>query len=127
MKRMSEFYFDVNQWEEDLAREQESEGSSGKKRKRPTKKDLVSRPRGPQRDAQLFCFRRGLRSRNVSRRLPKLLGCVLEDFTPVHYLKFSKMLVTGLRVTSFVVLPLPNAVDNELPKAIRHLYIRHFF
>lgn len=43
MKRMSEFYFDVNKWEEDLAREHEqSEETSGKKRKRPTKKDLVS-------------------------------------------------------------------------------------
>jgi len=43
MKRMSEFYFDVNKWEEDLATQQEGEGS-GKKRKRPTKKDLVCRP-----------------------------------------------------------------------------------
>lgn len=42
MKRMSEFYFDVNRWEEDLAKQQEGEGSSGKKKKRPTKKDLVS-------------------------------------------------------------------------------------
>lgn len=43
MKRMSEFYFDVNKWEEDLAKQQvEGEGSSGKKKKRPTKKDLVS-------------------------------------------------------------------------------------
>jgi hypothetical protein len=50
-KRMSEFYFDVNKWEEDLAKrggrlmgeegEQEDDGT-GKKRKRPTKKDLVS-------------------------------------------------------------------------------------
>ena len=43
MKRMSEFYFDVNKWEEDIAQQHEQEeGSSGKKRKRPTKKDLVS-------------------------------------------------------------------------------------
>ena len=47
---MSEFYFDVNKWEEDLAKrggsimaeEGEDEAGSGKKRKRPTKKDLVS-------------------------------------------------------------------------------------
>ncbi|KAF5325134.1 hypothetical protein D9619_010056 [Psilocybe cf. subviscida] len=48
-KRMSEFYFDVNKWEEDLAKrggrlmgeegEQEDDGT-GKKRKRPSKKDL---------------------------------------------------------------------------------------
>lgn len=46
---MSEFYFDVNKWEEDLAKrggrlmgEEGEEGEeSGKKRKRPSKKDLV--------------------------------------------------------------------------------------
>jgi len=43
--RMSEFYFDVNAWEQQLA---EQGGSiqgpeEGRKRKRPTKKDLVSR------------------------------------------------------------------------------------
>jgi len=42
MKRMSEFYFDVNKWEEDLAMEHEQSEASGKKRKRPTKKDLVN-------------------------------------------------------------------------------------
>jgi len=49
-KRMSEFYFDVGKWEEDLAKrggsiraeEGDEEGGSGKKRKRPSKKDLVS-------------------------------------------------------------------------------------
>jgi hypothetical protein len=48
-KRMSEFYFDVNKWEEDLAKrggrlmgEEGEEGEeAGKKRKRPSKKDLV--------------------------------------------------------------------------------------
>ena len=48
---MSEFYFDVNKWEEDLAKRggsimaeegDDEEAGSGKKRKRPTKKDLVS-------------------------------------------------------------------------------------
>ena len=47
---MSEFYFDVGKWEEDLAKrggsiraeEGDEEGGSGKKRKRPSKKDLVS-------------------------------------------------------------------------------------
>ena len=50
-KRMSEFYFDVNKWEEDLAKRggsimaeegDDEEAGTGKKRKRPTKKDLVS-------------------------------------------------------------------------------------
>ena len=65
MKRMSEFYFDVSKWEEDLAARQEDEGGSGKKRKRPTKKDLVSRP-GDFYDTNLICllFRRDSRSRN---------------------------------------------------------------
>ena len=51
-KRMSEFYFDVGKWEEDLARRggrlmaeegdpTGEEGAREKKRKRPSKKDLV--------------------------------------------------------------------------------------
>ena len=43
-KRMSQVYFDVGAWEKELEQrkvEEEAEGS-GKKRKRPTKKDLVS-------------------------------------------------------------------------------------
>ena len=44
-KRMSEFYFDVNAWENDVAQrklEEAQEEEEGRKRKRPTKKDLVS-------------------------------------------------------------------------------------
>lgn len=42
MKRMSEFYFDVNAWENQIAEEKsQEEEANGKKRKRPTKKDLV--------------------------------------------------------------------------------------
>lgn len=45
MKRMSEFYFDVNAWEQQLAQDDaEEEEGNGKKRKRPTKKDLVRFP-----------------------------------------------------------------------------------
>lgn len=42
-KRMSEFYFDVNAWESERAQEQEEAAVEGndKKRKRPSKKDLV--------------------------------------------------------------------------------------
>lgn len=43
-KRMSEFYFDVGAWEKQRARDteaEEAEAAAGKKRKRPTKKDLV--------------------------------------------------------------------------------------
>lgn len=45
-KRMSEFYFDVNAWEQDVAhrKEEEEEGADGKKRKRLSKKDLVRSP-----------------------------------------------------------------------------------
>ncbi|PIL29161.1 hypothetical protein GSI_09210 [Ganoderma sinense ZZ0214-1] len=42
-KRMSEFYFDVNAWESDVAQrklEEAQEEEEGRKRKRPTKKDL---------------------------------------------------------------------------------------
>ena len=41
-KRMSEVYFDVGAWEKELEQRQAEEESSGKKRKRPSKKDLVS-------------------------------------------------------------------------------------
>lgn len=44
-RRMSEMYFDVNQWEQEVAERKEQERQdelNGKKRKRPSKKDLVS-------------------------------------------------------------------------------------
>lgn len=41
-RRMSEAYFDVGQWEQDVEQRNEQEEADGKKRKRPTKKDLVS-------------------------------------------------------------------------------------
>ena len=47
MKRMSSVYFDMGQWEQDVAqrKEQEDEDAAyGKKRKRPSKKDLVRPP-----------------------------------------------------------------------------------
>ncbi|KAI3612037.1 hypothetical protein WG66_016190 [Moniliophthora roreri] len=40
MKRMSEFYFDVNAWEQQRALQNEEEETEGKKRKRPSKKDV---------------------------------------------------------------------------------------
>lgn len=44
-KRMSEFYFDVNAWEQEVEKrklEEAQEEEAGRKRKKPTKKDLVS-------------------------------------------------------------------------------------
>lgn len=40
-KRMSEVYFDVGAWEKELEQRQAEEEGNGKKRKRPSKKDLV--------------------------------------------------------------------------------------
>lgn len=40
-KRMSSVYFDVNAWEAELEQRYDEEAMNGKKRKRPTKKDLV--------------------------------------------------------------------------------------
>jgi len=40
-KRMSQFYFDVGAWEEQLE-QQDAAGEEGKKKRKPTKKDLVS-------------------------------------------------------------------------------------
>lgn len=45
-RRMSEAYFDVGQWEKDLEQRKEEEAES-KKRKKPTKKDLVRFMLGP--------------------------------------------------------------------------------
>ncbi|KIK23931.1 hypothetical protein PISMIDRAFT_678638 [Pisolithus microcarpus 441] len=42
MKRMSEFYFDTGAWEKEIEERQREEKDGGKKRKRPSKKDLVS-------------------------------------------------------------------------------------
>jgi hypothetical protein len=44
MKRMSSVYFNMEQWEQEVAQRKEQEdndAANGKKRKRPTKKDLV--------------------------------------------------------------------------------------
>ncbi|TFK52813.1 hypothetical protein OE88DRAFT_1301237 [Heliocybe sulcata] len=40
MKRMSEVYFDMTEWEQQVAMQKEEEEREGKKRKKPTKKDL---------------------------------------------------------------------------------------
>lgn len=40
-KRMSEFYFDVNAWEQDVEARKAQEDAEGKKKKKLTKKDLV--------------------------------------------------------------------------------------
>ena len=91
---MSEFYFDVGKWEEDLSRRGRKlmaeegdpageEGTRKRKRKRPSKKDLVCVLH------ILFLFfvafkksffpsrRIGLKNRKISRNLLKQLGCVL--------------------------------------------------
>ena len=80
-KRMSEFYFDVNKWQEDVAERKLEEEADGKKRKRPSKKDLV---------CPLFSFagintflihqnlRKGTRSRRKRRNWLRRLGCVHE-------------------------------------------------
>jgi len=46
-KRMSEVYFDVNAWEKEVEERYQEDDASGKKRKRPTKKDLVRFPLHP--------------------------------------------------------------------------------
>ena len=80
MKRMSQFYFDVDEWQKQLELEQAEEEAAGKKRKKPTKKDLVS----------VFfrfvllrlCFlltllcRICIRRRRSKRSLPRQPGCV---------------------------------------------------
>lgn len=38
---MSSFYFDMDEWQKDVEKRYEEEAETGKKRKKPTKKDLV--------------------------------------------------------------------------------------
>lgn len=81
MKRMSQFYFDVSAWEQQVADDKEEEEVNGKKRKRPTKKDLVCFLGAGVRSLVLiaFFFRNGLRNRRSRRRLRKRLGCGHSD------------------------------------------------
>lgn len=44
MKRMNSVFFDMDAWQQNLEQENAEEEESGKKRKKPTKKDLVSLP-----------------------------------------------------------------------------------
>jgi hypothetical protein len=90
-KRMSEFYFDVGAWEKEVAERYEAEADAGgKKRKRPTKKDLVwvySRP-------LCFCyltpaFRNGTKSRKNKRRLRRPLGSVRDTCQCCLYLPWA--------------------------------------
>ena len=91
-KRMSEFYFDVGKWEEDLARrggrlmgEEEDvageEGTKEKRRKRPSKKDLVCICAFFLPFSVVFrvfsLLRIDLKSRKDSRKSLKRLGCAL--------------------------------------------------
>ena len=79
-KRMSQFYFDVNAWEAEVAERKQQEEAEGKKRKRPSKKDLVRIlllhvfPLGMVTDT--WTCRRDIRSRNDRKRLLKLRGSV---------------------------------------------------
>ena len=106
MKRMSQFYFDVGAWEEQLS-EQGGSIKGGddatRKRKRPSKKDLVSSmplicpfsicsvswtvwkvSENADGEASLcMCvFRNDSRSRRSSRRLPRRHGCERERRAP---------------------------------------------
>jgi hypothetical protein len=60
MKRMSSVYFNMEQWEQEVAQRKQQEdedAANGKKRKRPTKKDLVRRSLFPQVLRTLIVFR----------------------------------------------------------------------
>jgi hypothetical protein len=85
MKRMSSVYFNMEQWEQEVAQRQQREDEdamNGKKRKRPTEKDLVSYlflpgfalAALPERSLYSF-FRTASKSRRGSKRLQRLLGC----------------------------------------------------
>lgn len=85
-KRMSEFYFDVNAWEQEVEQRklEEAQEEEGKKRKRPTKKDLVSASFGES-DAMLQMSQRtddrghrsGSRIRKSRKSWRRRRGCAL--------------------------------------------------
>jgi hypothetical protein len=88
-RRMSSVYFDVGQWEADLAaRKEEEDAEGGRKRKRPSKKDLVRLcllvyllPACFSTSRRLLTgrsppSRNASRSRRSSRRSQRLRGCV---------------------------------------------------
>lgn len=78
-KRMSEFYFDVNAWESEveMRKLQEAQEEESRKRKRPTKKDIVSTytktPCWPHIDS---IFRSATKTRRSRRNWRRRLGCV---------------------------------------------------
>lgn len=83
-KRMSEFYFDVNAWEHEVEKRklEEAQEEESRKRKKPTKKDLVSQHlRGSDglfqvsRYADCKGHRIGSRSRNVRKSWRRRRGC----------------------------------------------------
>jgi hypothetical protein len=88
-KRMSEFYFDVAAWEN--GRESEAKEEEGKKRKRPTKKDLVSEwllLMDPRHSSTYATRRIALKSKRDSRKLQRRRGCANEShcyFLPCAY------------------------------------------
>lgn len=78
-KRMSEFYFDVNAWESEveMRKLQEAQEEESRKRKRPTKKDIVSTYTQTTRWPDVDRFSRSATKTRRSRRsLRRRLGCV---------------------------------------------------
>ena len=91
-RRMSEAYFDVGQWEKDLAERDAQEETEGKKRKKPTKKDLVRNnlcPIGGSWCSNVDQFlRRDSESRRGRRRSPRRRGSVHKPYLSVWHLYY---------------------------------------
>jgi hypothetical protein len=145
-KRMSEFYFDVGKWEEDLARrggrlmaEEDDpageEGAREKKRKRPSKKDLVrfcASFFSLWIEQILFPLRRiGLKNKKDSRKSLKQLGCVLNFFWRYISMymslnKTKKKVVWNNNVIVNQELSLLFAHDLCRPRVMNVMNVEHF-
>jgi hypothetical protein len=85
MKRMSSVYFNMEQWEQEVAQrknQEDEDAANGKKRKRPTKKDLVCYFFLPglcqlssRNTHHMSSNRSASKSRRGSKRLQRRLGC----------------------------------------------------
>lgn len=71
MKRMSGFYFDMDAWQDEVDQRHADEEENGKKRKKPTKKDVVrSSPYNAQ-AAYLYCTQETYKERKKQKKLAK--------------------------------------------------------
>lgn len=112
MKRMSSVYFNMEEWEQDVAQRKQQEdedAANGKKRKRPTKKDLVRCSLSPRfataalsERSSYFYYRSASKSRRGLKRSQRQLGCARRPCLVSNFLFSCAVHGWALGHTSFV-------------------------